>query len=496
MNLSNIRVTYSGLIAFVVGMAGIFLGMVFTLIVTRNLSAEEFGIWSLILRIVTYFLISEIIVSYWAVREIARGKEIGKTSFLSSVAITLIFIPIFILYLFKILESNEIDFNIILLSALLLPVSFVGQTLNAINIGHKPHVTSFSLLAFGIIKIPLVLITVVLFDMGIVGIILSFFIALCGKLAIQFYFAIPKLKNQFQLQFMKKWIKLSWVAIFSHIQNYIQFLDVVLYSIITTSVIGVAYYHASFTIAAIVAHSSAISQALYPKLLSGKIEGIEKNLTLVFFFSIPLLGLCIIFSKPALFALNPIYVDGWLIVIFLSFKIFLSTTRIVPMRVVMGMENIDSEGIDVPSKYMKSGLFKLPLILGTFNLIYIIILATMLSIFNSQVDEWELVLWWSVLGFLIDIPLTIVIWKFSLKKIKILIPWKKITKFVISTIIFMMFYYLTSDLILDYDPSIYKFLPLLIIQFVICAVIYLSITYAFDKDTRILFKSLKSEIFH
>ena len=160
------------------------------------------------------------------------------------------------------------------------------------------------------------------------------------------------------------------------------------------------------------------------------------------------------------------------------------------------MENIDSEGIDVPSKYMKSGLFKLPLILGTFNLIYLIILVTILSIFNSQVDEWELVLWWSVLGFLIDIPLTIVIWKFSLKKIKILIPWKKITKFVISTIIFMMFYYLTSDLILDYDPSIYKFLPLLIIQFVICAVIYLSITYAFDKDTRILFKSLKSEIFH
>ena len=131
-----------------------------------------------------------------------------------------------------------------------------------------------------------------------------------------------------------------------------------------------------------------------------------------------------------------------------------------------------------------------------FNLIYLITLVVMLSIFRTQVDEWQLVLWWSIIGFLVEIPLTIVIWKFSLKKIKISIPWKKITKFTLSTIIFMMFYYLTSDLILDYDPSIYKFLPLLIIEFVICMGIYLSITYIIDSDTRALFKSLKSEIFH
>ena len=497
MNLSNIRVNYSGLIALVVGMLGVFLGLIFTLMVTRRLSPEEFGTWSLILSVVNYFLISEVIISVWTTREIARGKEIGKTSILSSIGITLVSIPIFILYFFTISESNEIDHNLILLSVILLPAIFLSQTLSGINLGHKPHATSFGLLAFGIIKIPIVFITVVFFDLGIQGVILSYFVAVSGKIIVELYFAMPKLKNQFQFKIMIRWIKLSWLPIFAHIQNYIQLLDVVMYSIITTSVLGIAYYHAAFAVAAIVAHSSSISQALYPKLLSsGKIEGIEKNLTLVFFFSIPLLGISIVFSKSALFALNPIYVGGWLIVIFISLKLFLYTTRIVPIRVLSGIENVDTEESISPSKYIKSVLFKIPLILGAFNLVYLITLVVMLSIFNSQVDEWQLVLWWSVLGFLIDIPLTIAIWKFSLKKIKISIPWKKITKFTASTIIFMVFFYLTSDLILDYDSSIYKFLPLLVIEFVICVVIYLSITYAIDNDTRTLFKSIKSEIFH
>ena len=198
MNLSNIRVNYSGLIALVVGMLGVFLGLIFTLMVTRRLSPEEFGTWSLILSVVNYFLISEVIISVWTTREIARGKEIGKTSILSSIGITLVSIPIFILYFFTISESNEIDHNLILLSVILLPAIFLSQTLSGINLGHKPHATSFGLLAFGIIKIPIVFITVVFFDLGIQGVILSYFVAVSGKIIVELYFAMPKLKNQIQ----------------------------------------------------------------------------------------------------------------------------------------------------------------------------------------------------------------------------------------------------------------------------------------------------------
>jgi len=135
--LSDIRVTYSGLIAFTFGILGIFLGLVFTLMITRRLTPEDFGTWSLILSIVGYFLISESLISYWSTRQISRGEEVGKTSILSSTIISFLAIPIFAVYVFFISESSTINFEIMLIGAVLLPANFVSQTLTAINFGYS-----------------------------------------------------------------------------------------------------------------------------------------------------------------------------------------------------------------------------------------------------------------------------------------------------------------------------------------------------------------------
>ena len=138
--MSNIRVTYSGLIAFIGGLLGVFFGLFFTLTITRSLSPEEFGTWALLFSIVNYFLISEVIFSVWVIRHIARGEKIGKTSILSSGSLSLLLLPVFFVYAFFISENNSAEFEILLLGALLIPLSYVSQTLSAINLGYKPHV--------------------------------------------------------------------------------------------------------------------------------------------------------------------------------------------------------------------------------------------------------------------------------------------------------------------------------------------------------------------
>ena len=95
--MDNIRVTYSGLIAFVVGLISILTGLVFTLIVARNLSPEEFGTWSLIFSVISYFLISEEIIRFWTIRQVARGKEVGKTSVISTTFFSLGAIPFYLI---------------------------------------------------------------------------------------------------------------------------------------------------------------------------------------------------------------------------------------------------------------------------------------------------------------------------------------------------------------------------------------------------------------
>ena len=76
--MSSIRVTYSGLISFAVGIVTVVTGLVFTLIVTRQLSQDEFGTWGLIGGLISYALIIGPIVSYWSTREIARGENSGN----------------------------------------------------------------------------------------------------------------------------------------------------------------------------------------------------------------------------------------------------------------------------------------------------------------------------------------------------------------------------------------------------------------------------------
>jgi len=493
--LSDIRVTYSGFIAFTVGILGIFLGLVFTLMITRSLTPEEFGTWSLILSIVGYFLISESFISFWTTRQISRGEEVAKTSVLSSTIILFLVIPIFAVYVFFISESSTINFEVMLFGAVLLPAYFISQTLTAINLGHRPQAISYSIVVFEILKILFGLFLIVIFDFGILGAIFTLLIATLGKIVLQLYFARTKLRNKFRFQILRRWLKHSWIPLYAYIPNYLHNIDVALYLIITGTVLGVAFYHAAFAVALLVGHASAISKALYPKLIADdKFKGIEKNLTHVLYFAIPLLGISILFSKPALFALNPVYQDAWLIVIILSFKTFLIVLRTIIASVLLGIEKVDAEQNPKISKLFHSLLFRLPTINSIFNIVYIVGFVMFLIIMKNQMMDLELATGWAIIGLGLEISLTIFMWIYSRKFVKISFPTKKTSKFIIVTIMFALVFLFTSDSIIIYEQSIYNFLPLVFLQLAICLGIYFGITYSIDKETRTLFKSIIKEI--
>lgn len=79
----TIRVMYSGLFFFIVGIITIVTGLAFMLIVTRSLNQQEFGTWTLITGLIFYVTLIQPITSYWIIREVARGEKSGKTAILS-----------------------------------------------------------------------------------------------------------------------------------------------------------------------------------------------------------------------------------------------------------------------------------------------------------------------------------------------------------------------------------------------------------------------------
>ena len=78
--MSGVRVTYSGFIAFGIRLISIITGLFFILIVTRQLSPEEFGTWGVINGIMVYAIIIHPVVTYWSTRETARDENSEKTA--------------------------------------------------------------------------------------------------------------------------------------------------------------------------------------------------------------------------------------------------------------------------------------------------------------------------------------------------------------------------------------------------------------------------------
>jgi len=494
--LDNIRVTYSGLIAFIVGLISVLTGLLFAIIVARNLSPEEFGTWSLIFSIISYFIISEHIIHFWTVRQVARGEEVGKTSVVSTTFFSIGAIPFYLIVAYVVSSQANTEFDSMFLAVILVPLFFVSRILRGINTAHRPQATSYSLLIFETTKIPAALAFVYFLDLGLDGAIFAVIIAYIIQIAVQFYFAKPKLHNKFDFLTLKRWIKLSWISLYNQLHGFIATLDILIYTLLIGSVIGVAFYAVSLAIANITIHAGKISQALYPKLLAnGSFLHLQKNYSLLLYFAIPLLGLSIIFSKPALYSLNPAYQEASLIVIILAFSSFFSVLTETLRKAFIGIDKVDVEKDPKFSKLLKSKLFFNSTVSFLKSISYLAILIPVLLIMNSaEKTELELVTAWAIVVLAIELPFFAYFWIIIRKNIPFLFPYLDAVKYVGATVAFILVFLLTSEFLITYEESIFDFFPGIIFQAVICIGVYLVITYTIDKKTQKLFKSVIQEL--
>ena len=271
--------------------------------------------------------------------------------------------------------------------------------------------------------------------------------------------------------------------------------DVIVFSAITGSVSGVAYYTAARTIGFLVNHTRSFSNALYPKLLeTGKQDFLGENLIKLFYFSFPLLGLSIVLAKPGLFALNPIYEIAEPIVIILSIRAFLTTFGKILFQALQGIEKVDINKNATFRDYISSKLILYPTFQLIRNVIYFASLAVILFLLHSEKAEIELVVYWALIGLVVEIPLTIYIYRLVKKNFILNIDVKSLIKYLFSTFIVFSLMYVMITMFLEYNESIFIFLPQVIGYAIISVIGYVGLTYVIDNRTQILMKAIINEI--
>jgi len=494
ITMSEIRVTYSGLIGLLIGLSTVVSGLIFILIITRSLTPEELGTWGLIGGLLTYVIILEPIISYWSTREIARDVDSGKTAILSSGIFSIIGILAFILIAYVVSGPIGISTDILFFTALMIPFTFLNRTLSAIALGSKPHVNSYGVMVFDIAKIPAALIFVYFMELGIFGAILSLTVAYIPSNIVLGILLKKKLQNNFNKDFLKNWLKRAWLPSYIKFPNLVV-LDVLVFSLITGSVVGLSYWIAAAAIGTVVRHSGQITRAVYPKLLSGgHKEILQENLMRLFYFAFLFMAISIAFAKPALFMLNPIYDIAVLVVIFLTFRSLVKIIGTAFTQSLQGIEKIDTKQ-STSKEYVKSNLFYLPSIRLIRRGIYLSILAIGLFILvQSNFSQIDLVIYWSLLVFVLEIPFTVYYYYLVRKHFPLSLDVFTIIKYLtISVFVFSGIYFLMEEF-LEYEPSIFKFLLNLIPFLFLGCLSYIGLTYLVDRKTRKLFKMVLSEI--
>jgi len=505
--LSGIRITYSGLVSLSFGLAKIIVGLFFVTIITRLLLVEEFGTWALISGLFVYGVVLSPIFSFWATRETARKINSGKTSVLAEGLFSVAGMGIYILAVMLVSPQTDVDQNVLIFGVLLIPAMYMHKVLSAINVGWKPHTVPLSNFYADVAKIPLVLIFLYYLDMGVVGVIIAFFVGYVINDIMLLWYGREKVKNKIKKEFIQKWLKISWLPLYPQIAPLVARSDIVIFTVITGSVIGLAYYSAALVIAGIVGFAGAFSIGVYGKLLGEERKNyLGNSITLQAYFMILFAGLSIIFAEYGLFVLNPIYQIASLIVIILTIRIFFQTFNGLFSHILTGIEDVDTKIESKFKDYVKSKLFTVPTIQLIQTVSYVCLLSLVLIISSNTSTQLELVVWWVLLAVCIEIPLTIFLVKLIRKSVEINIEKIRIGKYlVVATIVFgTMFMFLDQNEISNswfFDPDqshdvsgLVEFLPPLLFLIILSSISYFIITGIIDSKIRDLFRAIIHEV--
>lgn len=492
--MSEVRVTYSGLIAVLMSVLNVVLGFIFTIVITRTLTPAEFGIWNLLLGFIFYMVIVEPIISYWVTRETARDISSQKTSLISSSFLSVGGIFGYLLIAFFVGNQTSIDHEIIILGSILVPVMIINNTLIGINLGWKPHTPQYARFFFLIIQICLVVLFLHFLDMGIVGIILSSFVANLASMIVLIIYARKKLYNSFNLEYVKTWIRRSWLPLYPALGFAISSLGVIIFAFVTQSNEGIGFWSAAVIQVVLITQAVHIAKAAYPKLLHDGISNyLKQNLNLLIFITILFTFITITFAKQSLFILNPIYETMFFVVIVIAIWKFFDVIAIGFQSYITGIEEVDIKTTSCFKDYLKSQLFLIPTISLIQHSIAMILLTIGLLLFINS-SEIDLLMYWAVIGLLTQIPVTFYFYSKSKKLFDLTFEFIKIAKYIFAGILSFGSVYFLMDNTINYQQDLIYFISHVMIYAIIAVGSYLGITYLLDSTIKDLIHNSLNEI--
>ncbi len=438
MNTNQIRLRYSGFIVFTVQVFSVITGLIFTLLLTRNMSQTQYGIWTNIFDYVAYFTLFSGMLPFWTLRFVARGKEgTVKTSATAQLSIAIasmiVYFPAIILISRAIGTTSYL--TIYLIAGLYILTSFMIVLFENALQSTKPEAVGYGLLIEEIVKVSVALVLILgfhqLFLGAVLGLVLSCFVQV-------FYYVFlfkAELRRKINWGYLREWRKGSTALVYNLVGQQLMIFALILLFYYGGSETR-AYYQAALSFTTIIGYSASLAFTLYPKLLAKACTGDEVGISFktVMMLAIPFSTIIMAMAVSFLTVLNVSYGIAWPVLIALTIDTMITLLSSFYNSCLLGAEHFDAEGKISLRELVKSKIFKV------FSLSYIqaaIALPTIYFVLTRLPVAGSVQAALYVITILIGVHLStfIGLYAFMHRSIRIPVAWRSISKYILASVL-------------------------------------------------------------
>jgi O-antigen/teichoic acid export membrane protein len=492
----NIRIGYSGFITFISRILSLFSGLIFIILVTHHLSQYDFGLWQLILSIITYSVLPNVIVDYWAIRDLARGERNATTAVLFSLLLSAGGMAMYLII--SLLSSSKVgggEFSLFMIALAQVPLSYLSITLQTISQAARPQSVGIAFVIFEVVKVVIAAFAFFQFGITLNVAITAVLFALVAQCTVLIIMQPRRLYSRsFNKQIVKKWLKVAWLPAFITFAGYLATFDSLIVTMVTGSTLVLANFRAANVIAGLVAYAGAFTFALYPKLIGGGAVLHESRYVtkLIMLFSIPMATGVFILAVPLLSVFGNNYSNAYMLVwLGIPFMVIGSIHQVFE-SILMAREKVDVAKSSFKN-YRKSRLFTIPEIALFGNITGLSILSIVSYWLTlNHASPITIAVAWSILGLPISFIGLIIKWKMMQKSNATFeFPWKNIAIYAGASIAMALVLIASGAHDFSHNSTIDLVVKILAYGALAIA-IYTPIVFALDKEfRRMAYKSIE-----
>jgi O-antigen/teichoic acid export membrane protein len=485
---NNIRVQYSGFIIFTSQILSIATGLIFTLLLTRNMNTAEFGIWTNIFDYTSYFTLFSGVLPFWATRFMARDKEsTAKTSIAAQLSIafisTLLYFPAIVMITSAI--HTQAYLTIYFIAGWYIFNFYMVAIFEGILRSVRPQVIGYGLLVEEVVKVVVAVTLIMGFGQLFLGAILGLVVSAFVQVLYYVWILRKEFREKTDWRYLKEWFKGSVAIAYNLIGGQlVSFVMVLLFYYAGSSTR--AYYQAAFTFTTVIGYSASLAFALYPKLLSKTCpeEQVDLSFRTVLMLAIPFSTIIMAMATSFLTILDIDYAVAWPVVIALTVDSLVVLVSQFYGSCLMGTEAFDAEGKISLRQLVKSKIFKV------FSMTYVqaaiaLPLAYYVLTTFAVAGTVQAVLYVVLITIGVHISTFTGLYAFMRGSTRLPVAWKSIAKYVLASILMgIVLLLLPTTTTLVYT----------LVKAVAGLGIYIALLLAIDKQARELLNLIIEEI--